>query len=725
MRHFAAAVKLAELLEQYWKLAKDTYADIPEDFSLMVLTIMEIWIALDKCALQYCALLQDYNPGFPSSLFDPLLLPWRSMMERLGQIEQYLIQRKRSAILNCPSIFKSVDTSQSFPVRYFDSSPEHQNLKQHIEWEAHSERRKKMSELKAKLENYHRLMGESHTLSCQFVHRRVRGREVSEHATGCRKCVLKSQAQSISIGVHEWPLSSNELQAKAAVFELDVPAPISQWRNATYKILVDILSPRYNAGKSSRRKSGGHHVHSIHEYAGLTSYSISQPGRLQLMSSTKPFVISHYANQKVSVASEETICVKNGLIYALYDATMRQTPNDLLDSCDIRVPCTMKLPPGPYKSLQYAVDNTVHTANEVIANLAQCPEKLTVHEYFAFASLRSGCRLQWRNIARELIARTLNFECQELYILILQSIWQVGPGRHTEICRDSHCDLQETSFVDSLLAVLEQSLSDVEENWRGVTFVRTLVTLASRILTFSAESLLQRCCIFLKRAQITTLRWTRELRDKLHHAETEAEAQNWNERVLEVALTCYSAFDVDPSQLSHLIASDEDLAALAECAIVVHDRCPALEDNLPNSIKMLLRRARRLAHCLEVILRERVLIYPRGLHIALHRQWTGYPAKGEWKALRQPNERWLVTDIPPCDGALSVTIHFNLLTGSLLINGLPLARLPSVYESHPLYQRLFDQVIQHLPICFTQLTKFQSENLRCSTIKYGGDDLHS
>ena len=695
LRYGDAATPLAELLKRYWMLAKDTYANRPEDFSRMVLTIMELWIALDKCVLEHYPLLRDYDPGFSSSLFDPLLLPWRSMMERLASIEQYLTQRKRRALADCPSMLKSTDTSRSFSVRYFDSSPTHKALRQLIESRAQSERAKKKSELEEKQQNYHRLMQESNVLVCLQVLRRVRGQQVFEHDPRCRKCALRSQAKKISISVHEWPLPANDLNAKAAVFELDVPAPIRRWRNTTYNILVDTLSPRCDVDKSRRRNSNKERVYSLHEYAGLSSFVVSRPGRLQLASTTKSFVVSHYSSQKVSVASEESVCVKNGLKYDLHDSTTCQRPQNLLDRCNIRVSCTLKLPAGPYQSLQYAVDNTVHTANEVIAKQARCPEKLTAHEFLAFASLRSGCRLQWRNIARELVARTLNFECEELYILIVQAIWQAGPGRQAETCRDSHEDLEESSFGNALLSVLEESLSNVEENWRGATSVRTLVALAGRILTFSlSETLSQRCYAFLKRARYATLRWTRELSDKLQHVETEAESQKLNDLVLELALTCYTTFDVDPDQLSKMIESDDNVAVITECSIIVHDRCPVLETPLPDPIKMLLRRARRLAHCLETILREHILNSPDGLDHTIHRLWPDYSTKSEWEALVQPSERWLFTETSPHDGALSVTIHFNLLTGSLLINGVPLTRLPRVYESDPLYQRMFGKVIK-------------------------------
>jgi hypothetical protein len=61
----------------------------------------------------------------------------------------------------------------------------------------------------------------------------------------CRKCQLKDQAVSLRITVYEWPLPYNELEAKSAVFELNVPRATTKWREATDIFVVDIFSLEY------------------------------------------------------------------------------------------------------------------------------------------------------------------------------------------------------------------------------------------------------------------------------------------------------------------------------------------------------------------------------------------------------------------------------------------------------------------------------------------------
>ena len=47
-----------------------------------------------------------------------------------------------------------------------------------------------------------------------------RGTTETYHDSNCQKCRLKSHATNLSIAIDEWPLPSDALQAKSAVFEL-------------------------------------------------------------------------------------------------------------------------------------------------------------------------------------------------------------------------------------------------------------------------------------------------------------------------------------------------------------------------------------------------------------------------------------------------------------------------------------------------------------------------
>ena len=681
----SACATLAEVIAIYTSAASSLYADIPDDRSLMILTTMDLWVALDRCAINCYPLLREYSPGFSSTVFEPLLLPKRPQMERLLHVEQYLAGRRAAASTDFTSIFQSVGTSESLAVRYFERSPHHQEMRRKIEEQATIDRSQKIVEFVGKRRRYDELMRQADRTACQYVRGWRRHQQFNQHSGSCHRCQLKADAKALVIEFHEWPVPRKDMDAKATVFELDVPTTISQWRDTTYSILVDVLSVRTRAVKQQRGK-----LYHLLDYSGLRGFVGPQSRRLQLVSAAKPFTVTHYKPKKIPQASEENICVNHGSVYAMYDTTEEQWTEELLGRWDVRQQCTFKLPPGPYKGLQDAVSNTSHTSNEIIARQVECPETLTIHEFYAFGTLRSGHRLQWRSIARELCATALDFGRQETHDLVAQAAWQACPLGGASVCREAHADLEEKDFGSSLLSALDRAITTVEYNWQGAPAARLFVTLAARLLSVSVcGNVHAGCFAFLRRARDISLRWTRELNQKLVEGQEE---QLYDMKTLEMALTCHGTFDVDRHLFSGLLHSDDDVAALTECSIVVRDRCPAQTSDLPASTKTLLQRHWRLSHRLEPYLRQRILEHPSGLDLTVHRLWAGYTPSIPWAALAPPSERWLTTETTDGDCGSSMRVQYNILDGTLLVNGSPLARLPSEYESHPTFCRLFGKV---------------------------------
>ena len=691
VKHKQSCTTLKQLIDDYTATASRVYSNIPEEMSIIFLTTMELWVALDKCALHDEPILQDYNPEFPPFLFEPLLLPKKHQMERLLLVEQYLIERKRKS-KPFPSVFRSPNKQNSLSVRYFNQSSMHQNLRRSIEADAASDRSAKILELEGLKREYERLIKESERLEHTYYQQWVKRQQFSYHSSFCRKCTLDNQARSMDVYVHEWPLPEKDLKARAAVFELDVPTTIAKWRDATYTVLTDVLGTLPKPLKS-RNGNSGQGVYFLHDYDGLSKYFGSPAGRLQLGSITKSFLVAHYRHQKVSQASEESICKNHNLRYKAYDSTRSQRPPEFSNCAYVHDKCTPKLPSGPLQIFQYTLDKATHTSNDVIASQSQHPVSLTLHESYAFATLRSGHRLQWRNIARELTSQVLNFNRNEIYVLITQAAWQIGPlGKAVNTLREAHVDLAEEEFTLSLASVLEKSFDTIEANWQSASAARTYTALAARVLSLSPhESVRRKYIQLLRKTRAIALLWMRELSQKLQDAPKEEETKILRVQTLEMALTCHESFDVELEHLPTLLKTDEDIATMTECSIAVHDHCPAVTDGLPKTVKALLPRYwRRMHHC-EPGLRKYISQSGSGLDSTVQRLWAGYRAGVSWTALEKPNERWLATTTANDDNSKVIPVHYNLLDGTLLVNGSPLTRLPRSYEADPSYCRVFGE----------------------------------
>ena len=121
-----ACTALGDLIDSYIRETAHAYTNESEETSLMILTSMELWVALDRCALHHHPLLHKYDPGFPPTIFEPLLLPKKSQMERLSRVEKYLAARKKKAVSGHRYIFAISDLKESFAVQYFEQSSNHQ-----------------------------------------------------------------------------------------------------------------------------------------------------------------------------------------------------------------------------------------------------------------------------------------------------------------------------------------------------------------------------------------------------------------------------------------------------------------------------------------------------------------------------------------------------------------------------------------------------------------------
>ncbi|KAE9977309.1 hypothetical protein EG327_007776 [Venturia inaequalis] len=704
-----ACSEIANLVKGYVDEASAAYTRDPASLSAMYLTALDLWVCLDKICTRHEPILLDYEPGFPPALFEPLLLPKKCHMGRLLAVEQHIAARKLKSKPSFPTAFGPFSSRNSLAVRYFDQSEIHHNLLADIERKAHEIRENKRKELIKKEKQRKELEAKAGAAKHEMVtgyawNKRTRQSEPHErHSGSCSKCQWTKQAENMSIDVHEWPLPSDSLQAKAVVFELKCPETISIWRGTTYYMLSDVFTPtsiRQNAGSHGQRGN-----YRLRAYDGLSFHHTLTPKRLEVASAAKPFATSHYRSKAVSIATEDNICVKHALRYEIYDSTCDTIATQFLGKCSIRENCTQQVPNGPYRSLQRFVSDTTHTPNQVIADQSLCPPEIAIHEFLTFGHLRSGHRLQWQNIALTLADGTLKFNQEAVHVLITQAAHEIGPSfpGNIEVLRESHVLLDDASFAKDIVESLQSAVSATEENWQGATSIKTFIALVLRILSTSSHAEVRRRCFnVLTSARQATLSWLQDLAAKVRACDDDAEQKVWTNSALEVALSCSSTFDVDVTDMQDLLSTKNNLAVFIECAVTIHDICPALTTGLSQSIQHSLFRFFKMTQIMEPIVYDLVTNDPTGIDHGLGQLWTSYRPGTAWKAAKVGNMEWITTETLGDQGTRSLVVHLNLLTGSLLVDGSPLGRLPRNYETHASYQRLFGaKVLGVMPSAMT------------------------
>ena len=490
----------------------------------------------------------------------------------------------------------------------------------------------------------------------------------------------------MQIDVHEWPLPAEELQAEAVVFELDCPVSFSMWRTATFHLLVDLCSLSVEPRNPYIQLS---------EYVALHPYFVRHPrSRVSLGSDAKPFAVTHYGKMSIPT-TRERVCINNGLTFYGFDSRACVSVSEALGAFalgafDVRRYCTYELQSGPYQELQKYVGTTSHTSNEVLANQADCHRDLSIHEYIAFGHLRSGGLLQWLNILRDLRGRSLSFRRHEVHFLLAQTVSQVGPLGNTEW--EWHRELQQASFCNALLEELESLIRDVEANWlEGVT-MDTISLLLRRLLMASPNrGVFLKALGLLRTVRGKLFSWIEELSTKLMETPGDEEFRGY---LRDTAAICRSTFDVDPSMIRRLLHSSEDIKVLLSSAILVHDHTPSNVSCLPAYSRLLLDRDRRLSLALSSIISGIIQLESndQGIDLAIGWVWPEYRPGSKWTPLQNPNSRWFSCRTASTIGQISQVVHYNILDGSLLVNGKSLGRLPNEVLQHPLYNQIFGEV---------------------------------
>ena len=677
---------LASCVEQYFSSAKEIYGADPEENSTMILTIMDLWKALDTLTIRQCPLLASYSPEIPGDFLHPLLLHRSGSLLRAKLIEEYILRRHEEASCSI-SIFSDRATESSFAVQYYRDSPQLRQLHTDIKQRAQREREEKRAELRVMNAKRQSLKNEASAME----HTHYWGRR------HCEKCQTNDEANGLEISVHEWPLPQEPqktLQAQSVVFEISPPRAFSTWREITYKILYDIGTPDIDDYTEPKLP--------LDKYSGLRGWAVHHEyHRITIASTTKSFSDqTHYRAVRIP-ADESDVLLNNGLSFKLFDRGDDSWAARSFARSSITNFCTPPPPvSSPYGKIHSFVAGTHHTSNEVIAAQADCPAELSLHEYIAFAGLRSGPRLQWLNIARELPSPSLSFRREEVHTLITQAAWQLGPL--LDDVREWHLDLGYPSFGRTLLHELEALRGRIEANWLEEGTIRTigmsnstlrcplplvqqyLALLTSRLLSSARDpNVCQSAYTLLRDSRSVAYKWIGELGSKLSETEGETSRANLRRRLCILAATCFSTYDVCPEHVPGILSSDLDFAIAVHCSVIVHDNTPpTLNGGCFGYLGRLLNRHRRLLHFLEPFFHQGVKSNPTGFDRGVASLWSDFCRQNSsnWDILPSPNSRWI-----SCTVECGQEVHYNLLTGKLLINGSPLGTLPREIVEHSTY----------------------------------------
>ncbi|PQE19818.1 p-loop containing nucleoside triphosphate hydrolase protein [Rutstroemia sp. NJR-2017a WRK4] len=714
-------IDLAKSIDNLFNTTGNFYDAIPEQTSIFILNLFELWVRMDECAVKACPLLLDYAPAFASKLLDVLQLPTLSYMQRLQRIQLHLSKRYEEAQYPYTTFFCKLD-EDCFATNFVEQSPKLCKLRKEIENASKVSRERKKTEWTKACEQYDKLTQKiaDGTCTCSI------GDDGNRNVKGCTKCWQKRTRKRMKISTHEDFLPEDMVQKAAVVFELGIPSFLAAYRDATFRIFSDLGHPHKPDTSSSPAML-------LKDYSQLQRYIASVPNGISLASTKKSFLQTHYKELKMKV-KESDVLRPLALDFAYYDMKSGLWLEDLdrqltlQHLCGVYVPRSLQVsvvPPPPHPLPN--VDGP--SSYETIASQTKCPPELSIQEFMSYQGLLAGKNRRWPNMLVELGATNLNFSVEDTMHIFNQLAIQAGPSRNmTEVLRDVHLVFRDDSFCQHLVKQIDDRLRNICTNWRETHCMDMLITLSLRLYSLTSGTHRQSAERLIKIARQSTMQWISRLRDEVQNSTQADAAETAAGYAFWAAMLCRRTFAVFlESANASYIMKPEDLCCFIQASVALQENIVIDLEKLNLGLKAMLIRDMKMAYQLKAILKHSIQSSPDSLGTAIDATWSkSGDCNGRnyspWKFLSSPNQKWLVSTTTTLVDKHQVhqLVHYNFVEGHLLVDHKPLGRLPlEIRESEDVKELFGDKHLLTFPSQLSGMSHFAPNPVDGNEVHFG------
>jgi hypothetical protein len=697
---FRRCIEIADLIQDYIHRSMVAYVGNAYEMSTAILLVMELWRELDQCAVKAFPLLKEFNPGLPVDLLDVLRLPYKTDMIRLQMVQGYLQNRHAMCGVTALTIFDD-PTNDCFATRYFDRSPILQQIQQTIEADAEQRRQEKTLERDQVKSEYDELLKEMAEMDCTTTKSSTWPYDARHNEKRCAKCVKDKRSRCKRIEPFEHPLPRRDYDSKAAIFELNIPAGFSSYRDATWMIISQM-------GRAEMPGEVAPQLF-LSDYLGTKPYQRSARSKFRLASRVKTSAQTHRSTVHVSRDLDQFF-VNCSLQLAYFDshngynnwvATTRLQPT-FAQHCKLTIPNN-----SPFATLlnqpDFANHSTRPSSNAVLSSEPDCPNNLNVHEYLAIQGLFSPAYCRWPLIVSQLGSSSLNFSNEATSSLIQHLSCEVGPVNADDIAcpfRAAHMALLDDVLCYQLIDQVKSRLATLALNWRESHSMAMIVALLTRLYSLASPTIAEQALRLIEDVRQVLCVWNELLYEEIRNARNEQTAQSCSMYAFEAALLGRRTFSVfmenhegvyDPSGLLDAKA----LLSFISFSITLQNNCPSPQ-KLSNSLKTALVRDIKLVYSLRSLLCESLEQNPQCLSQALDAVW---PDSGRICSsisfLPFPHDHWaqmLITS----PFMRAQTVHFHIIEGHLRIENQALGRLSENFRKAAIIQDLFNDLNLHV-----------------------------
>lgn len=649
---------------------------------------MKLIAVLDQFVVKKYPLLGQHKSGINPSVINDLLIPNYEDMCIAYEIEKYFRQRNDQS--QGPSLNGENSVSdRSFAVKYAKQNPQMQQVLQNILAADERNVKEKKSEWQRNREQSETYKREADCLKCEFY---INAWGHRCHSFHCKRCNIQSKLSSLRIMQYERLLPSNEVKQLAIVFELQIPSEIAN--------LQDVLNSfaEFCLGESEALKMTKDWI----DRPDLKLYKANNgiERNVTLGSTTSENLGSFHVE-----CSFDWFIVENTHDCVFHAEEQKKTPNTIPDD-SVKNVCSFKAL-NEYAGLQWALENTHHTQNQVIAEQSRCCQELTLPEYKSYCSLRAdGHRLQLRNLYTMIATESLSFEKESVLALIMQTLWECGVSGTNESVRESHIDFRDTKFCSAMIELLVKYVNQQRNNWVHPFKLLTVTLITIRAFEINCDDAVAHAIAKLLRLiRAVALEWITKIGYEIRHMvnpKKEIE-QDLRMKLIHVAITGGMTFSVHPKHKNFELIFQDDIengitALRAWLQFIVSLKNSVRmhtndEAKLPPNTFMFLRVMECIGVHLESNLKKVVQRNPSEVYDLIKKQWSlAKCASFHLNASKRLYPHLLVIDVTISFSKKQV-VTIDIITGSFLVDGFPLSRLPKQILKSESYNWFFKNVV--------------------------------
>jgi len=667
-------VSVAKRITDFVHKTRDTFECNPEQASIVILNIFDLWTQMDEYAVSACPLLAEYHPGFRAELLDVLQLPMLRDMERLQKIQKYLRDRCVGSRFGEKTMLSSPDR-ECFAARFVSESAALGDLQREIMAESERSKDRTGASWRKAYDEYDELTEKifSHVCTC------IKKPHEFPDSHRCDRCRSRRRRKKLRVKIHEDFLPSDPFLSAAMVFELATPDYLAAYRDATWTIIRELAHPdRPSIPSPSPNMRLG-------EYQPLKRFTKTGSRSISIASSKKSFLQTHYKDVKMK-AEKSAVVLPHGPDFRLYDNASGLWVDDL------RMPFTFNHLCGISVRKEYIFtkqrpshDPEGPSSYEAIASQNRRPADVSAHEFLSYQRLLSGRSRRWLSLLAELTTSNLNFSSEHNMHLVSQLAIQAGPTKHhTGVLRDVHAVFHDSHFCHRLAEQIKRRLCVIKDNWREVYLMEILITLSLRLFCLADPSDRSSASELIKMARETTLQWISRVREHVWNCSEAKAAEGTETYGVWAALLCrrtFSALDRPGPAMSADELSDYAQASLAlqqHLVVDVAKLSPTLRTRLSRDLKTACR--------LRDMVREAIQRHPTGLNRAINAVTCFDPTDasrpaafvfGEWRLPLSRDDQWVSCKTQQADRFSSAqTVRYNYINGQFLVDGSPMGKLP-------------------------------------------------